>query len=100
MLAAFDQHTCDRTATALVATGQVQVPTLVLPYFEAQGSTTTFRDDPRWRNLRADEQARWERILAERAHADDGGLAGAALGDLAPYRHDAARGGGAPARRH
>ena len=57
----FDQAVCDRTAAALARTEQVQVPTLVLPYFEAQGLPKNFREAPRWRYLRADEQARWER---------------------------------------
>jgi len=63
VLESFDQRVCDRTAAALVKTNQVQVPTLVLSHFEAHGSPANFRDDPRWRYLRSDEQARWERIL-------------------------------------
>ena len=40
VLESFDQLVCDRTAAALARTDQVQVPTLVLPYFEARGSTS------------------------------------------------------------
>lgn len=69
VLESFDSVACDRIAPALAKTGQVQVPTLVLPYFEARGSSTNFRDDPRWRSLRSDEQARWERFLKIREHA-------------------------------
>jgi len=65
VLESFDQSVCDRTATALSKTEQVQVPTLVLYYFEAQGLPKNFREDPGWRYLRADEQARWERIFKE-----------------------------------
>ncbi len=69
VLESFDPLVCDRIAAALARTDQVQVPTLVLPYFEARGSPTTFRDDPRWRYLRPDEQARWQRFLKIREHA-------------------------------
>ncbi len=65
VLESFDQRVCDRTAAVLAKTDQVQVPTLVLSHVEARGSPTTFRDDPRWRYLRSDEQARWERILKD-----------------------------------
>jgi imidazolonepropionase-like amidohydrolase len=61
----FDQPACDRTAAALAKTDQVQVPTLVLPYFEARGARENFRDDKRWPYLRSDEQARWARVLKE-----------------------------------
>ncbi len=63
VLESFDQSRCDQLASALARTGQVQVPTLVLAHFEARGARTEFRDDPRWRYLRADEQVRWDRIL-------------------------------------
>ncbi|MEP6810400.1 MAG: amidohydrolase family protein [Chthoniobacterales bacterium] len=63
VLESYDQVLCDRTAAALAQTGQVQVPTLVLPYSEAHGSRKNFRDDPLWRYLRVDEQARWQRIF-------------------------------------
>ena len=68
VLESFDPLICARIAAALAKTDQVQVPTLVLPYFEARGSPSTFRDDPRWRFLRPDEQARWERFLKIREH--------------------------------
>ena len=65
VLESFDQSACDRVATALARTEQVQVPTLGLSYFEARGPPRNPHDDPRWRYLRADEQARWERIFKE-----------------------------------
>jgi imidazolonepropionase-like amidohydrolase len=65
VLESFDQSICDRTAAALARTTQVQVPTLVLSYFEAQGFPKNFREDPNWRYLRADEQARWEHIFKD-----------------------------------
>lgn len=71
VLESFDQLVCDRTSAALAKTDQVQVPTLVLSHFELPGSPANFRDDPRWRYLRRDEQARWERYLAERTIADE-----------------------------
>jgi imidazolonepropionase-like amidohydrolase len=70
VLESFDQSICDRTAAALARTGQAQVPTLVLPYFEARGSRANFRDDKRWRYLRPDEQARWQRIFKEQPVVD------------------------------
>jgi imidazolonepropionase-like amidohydrolase len=70
VLKTFDQRLCDRMAAALARTGQVQVPTLVLSHFEARGARAQFRDDPRWHYLRADEQARWERILAAETTED------------------------------
>ena len=69
VLAAFDQPTCDRIATALKATHQIQVPTLVLPYAESSPATRLPSSDPRWRYLRADERARWLRI--EQGLSDD-----------------------------
>jgi imidazolonepropionase-like amidohydrolase len=71
VLESFDQLICDRTAAALAKTDQVQVPTLVLPHFEARGSPTNFRDDTRWRYLRSDEQARWQRIFKEHPVGDE-----------------------------
>jgi len=65
VLQSFNQRVCDRTARALAKTGQVQVPTRVLPHFEARGERVRFRDDPRWHYLRPDEQARWERYLEQ-----------------------------------
>lgn len=66
VLESFDQGTCDQAAAALAKTQQLQVPTLVLPYFEAHRDLG-YRKDPRWRFLRADEQARWERTLSQPA---------------------------------
>jgi len=63
-LDAFDQGTCRRIGEALAATGQVQVPTLVLSYEESTTRTRPPSDDARWRYLRVDERARWERVLA------------------------------------
>lgn len=60
----FDRDTCQRVGKALAATGQVQVPTLVLPYVESTWNGEAPGADPRWRYLRVDERARWERILA------------------------------------
>jgi cytosine/adenosine deaminase-related metal-dependent hydrolase len=65
VLESFDQSACDRIAAALARTEQAQVPTLVLSSFEARGSPRNPRDDPHWNYLRADEQARWERIFKE-----------------------------------
>lgn len=65
VLESFDQSACDSSAADLAWTNQVQVPTLTLAYFESRGTPKNFRDDPRWRYLRADEQARWERIFKE-----------------------------------
>ncbi len=70
VLESFDQRLCDRTSRALAKTGQVQVPTLVLPHFEARGERVRFRDDPRWRYLRPDEQTRWEQYLEQETAAD------------------------------
>ena len=63
ILESFDSGVCERTAAALARTGQVQVPTLVLAHFEARSGRTEYRDDPRWRYLRPDEQARWALII-------------------------------------
>jgi imidazolonepropionase-like amidohydrolase len=70
-LATFDRATCRRIATALAATGQAQVPTLVLPHEESTRGNRPTGDDPRWRYLRADERARWQRLLAGVASHDD-----------------------------
>ena len=70
VLVSFDQLVCDQAAAALAKTDQVQVPTLVLPYFEAHGERANFRDDTRWHYLRADEQARWERIFKEQVEEE------------------------------
>ena len=71
VLESFNQPACDRIAAALAKTDQVQVPTLVLLHFEARGERSRFRDDPRWRYLRRDEQVRWERILEKETIADE-----------------------------
>lgn len=65
VLDSFNQATCDVVAAALAKTDQVQVPTLTLSYFESRGTPKNFREDLRWRYLRADEQERWERIFKE-----------------------------------
>ena len=71
VLESFNEAVCAETAIALAKTEQVQVPTLVLPYFEARTNRKHFREDSRWRSLRADEQKRWERIMeAEPAEID------------------------------
>ena len=70
-LDAFDRVTCERVGKSLAATGQVQVPTLVLPYEESIRTRQPPGDDPRWRYLRADERVRWQRILAGTTSQDD-----------------------------
>lgn len=69
-LDAFDRITCRRIARRLAASGQWQVPTLVLAWTEARRGSTP-DSDPRWPLLRADERERWTRILGEiAAHPD------------------------------
>jgi imidazolonepropionase-like amidohydrolase len=64
VLDTFDRRTCRRIGKALSATAQVQIPTLVLNYQESIRSLRpSLSDDARWRYLRADERARWERLL-------------------------------------
>jgi imidazolonepropionase-like amidohydrolase len=70
VLESFDAGACERAAGALARTGQAQVPTLVLSYFEAHGDRLNYREDPRWFRLRPDEQARWQRILDTRTAED------------------------------
>jgi hypothetical protein len=65
VLESFKQAACDRAAAVLAKTEQVQVPTLVLPYFESRGVPKNIGEDPQWRFLPADERARWERIFKE-----------------------------------
>lgn len=65
VLESFDQSTCDSSAAELARTKQVQVPTLTLAHFESRGTPKNFREDRLWRYLRADEQARWDRIFKE-----------------------------------
>lgn len=62
-LEAFDPAACSRVARALARSGQAQVPTLVLPWAESVAAHDAPESDPRWPLLRADEQARWKRIL-------------------------------------
>lgn len=62
-LKAFDPIFCRSMAKALAATGQVQVPTLVLADEDLLGKTRSPSADPRWRYLRPDERARWQRFL-------------------------------------
>jgi len=71
VLDAFDQATCEQVGKSLAATGQVQVPTLVVPYEESIRTKEPPGNDPRRRYLRADEGARWERILASITPHDD-----------------------------
>ena len=63
-LAAFDRDICWRVSKALTASGQAQVPTLVLADEDALAARGPPSADPRWRYLRADEHARWEQFLA------------------------------------
>lgn len=71
VLKSFAPDTCDQIASALAGTGQAQVPTLVLSYFEAYGAHAHFRQDSRWRCLRPDEQSRWEASLQKRTMAEE-----------------------------
>ncbi len=64
VLNTFDVAACKRTATALAATGQTQVPTLVLDNEDAFATTGKPAADPRWQSLRADERERWQRFIA------------------------------------
>jgi imidazolonepropionase-like amidohydrolase len=64
-LAAFDGDKCRRVSKALVATGQAQVPTLVLANEDSLQEQGPPSADPRWRLLRADEQTRWRHFLAD-----------------------------------
>ncbi|MGN6519446.1 MAG: amidohydrolase family protein [Dokdonella sp.] len=69
-LAAFDLAACQRVARRLAASGQWQVPTLVLAWTETRRGNAADAD-PRWPLLRADERERWTRILADiGAHPD------------------------------
>jgi imidazolonepropionase-like amidohydrolase len=63
-LAAFDRDTCRRVSKALAASGQAQVPTLVLANEDTLHENGPPNLDPRWRYLRADEHPRWEEFLA------------------------------------
>ncbi|HEY6940260.1 amidohydrolase family protein [Dokdonella sp.] len=70
-LAAFDRGTCARVARRLAASGQWQVPTLVLAWTEARRHASLAQADPRWRYLRADERERWLRALEQAAAHPD-----------------------------
>jgi imidazolonepropionase-like amidohydrolase len=74
VLEKFDRSACVRSARTIAQTRQAQVPTLVLSRFEAVPPGMAFSADPRWPLLRADEQARWRRILEPRS-VDDTKLA-------------------------
>jgi imidazolonepropionase-like amidohydrolase len=63
VLATFNQNLCEQLAAKLARMGQTQVPTLVLPWSEANALKSEMILDPRWHFLRADEQARWVKIL-------------------------------------
>jgi imidazolonepropionase-like amidohydrolase len=63
-LAAFDPRICRRVAKTLAATGQVQVPTLVLANEDSMQQHLPPSADSRWRLLRTDEHTRWENFLA------------------------------------
>lgn len=69
VLAAFDAGICRRMAHAVFATGQVQVPTLVLANEDSLDRQAMI-SDPRWRYLRADERVRWLRAQAAYTAAD------------------------------
>ena len=73
-LKAFDPGRCRNIAGSLAATGQVQVPTLVLADEDSMAQGGSPNTDPRWRFLRADERTRWERFLAGYT-AEDAALA-------------------------
>ena len=62
-LAAFDPRICRRVAKTLAATGQVQVPTLVLANEDSMQQHLPPSADPRWRLLRTDEHTRWQQFL-------------------------------------
>jgi len=74
ILETFDPIRCMQSARMVAQTQQAQVPTLVLSRFETVPPGSIFTADPRWPLLRADEQARWRRILGQRS-ADDTRLA-------------------------
>lgn len=65
ILATFDATTCRHVAKRLAATGQVQVPTLVLADEDTFAQRAHPGDDSRWHLLRPDEQRRWQGFLAQ-----------------------------------
>jgi imidazolonepropionase-like amidohydrolase len=67
VLDAYDAPACDRAAAALKAAGEVQVPTLVLDHVESKPRDASPSSDPRWKYLRADERARWQRLAHDLA---------------------------------
>jgi imidazolonepropionase-like amidohydrolase len=69
-LVAFDPGTCRHITKRLAATGQYQVPTLVLGNEDALAARGSPDTDPRWRLLRADEHPRWQRFLGGYTPAD------------------------------
>jgi imidazolonepropionase-like amidohydrolase len=73
-LAVFDRNICARVAKALAATGQAQVPTLVLANEDSMRASGPPDADPRWRFLRADEHVRWQQFLGSNT-AQDAALA-------------------------
>jgi imidazolonepropionase-like amidohydrolase len=72
-LEAFDHAKCSRVAKSLAASGQVQVPTMVLANEDAMQKRGPPDSDERWRFLRADERERWQRFVAGYT-ADDAAL--------------------------
>src|SRR6185312_1712253 len=70
VLATFDATACARAGKAVASAGQVQVPTVVLEYFDPARPRADFLADPRWPLLRVDEQERWRRILLHEASSD------------------------------
>ena len=66
----YDAAACRDTAHAIARTGQQQVPTLVLLRPNGGAKAADFRADPHFPLLRADEQARWARILESGAPVD------------------------------
>jgi len=70
ILQAFDPRACQNAARAIAASGQAQVATIVLEYFDPARPHGDIAADPRWPLLRADEQARWQRIVQENTPGD------------------------------
>jgi imidazolonepropionase-like amidohydrolase len=62
VLTAFDANICRSVTKKIKATGQAQVPTLVLANEDAL-TAESMASDPRWRYLRADEHVRWQKFL-------------------------------------
>ena len=65
VLDSYERRACERVARALAPTGLVQVPTLVLAWVESKPPDPAMASDPRWKYLRADERARWQRVATE-----------------------------------